>query len=88
MRQEALALVAELENQPADTYVPPQSFVFIFAGLGEKERALAHQERAYEDGASPFNYLTPYVRACTRSRRITRDGSSRCGSSCEVPPVT
>jgi len=63
MREEALALVAELENQTADTYVPPQSFVFIFAGLGEKERALAHQERAYEDGASPFNYLTPYVRA-------------------------
>ena len=63
MRDEALALVAELQNQSADTYVPPQSFVFIYAGLGERERALAHQERAYEDGASPFNYLTPYVRA-------------------------
>ena len=63
MRDEALALVKELQNQSADTYVPPQSFVFIYAGLGERERALAHQERAYEDGASPFNYLTPYVRA-------------------------
>jgi tetratricopeptide (TPR) repeat protein len=63
MRDKALALVTELQNQNAEIYVPPQSFVFIHAGLGQRVRALAHQERAYEDGASPFNYLTPYVRA-------------------------
>jgi len=37
--------------------------VFIYAGLGERERALQYQEKAYEDGASPFNYLTPCIRA-------------------------
>jgi tetratricopeptide (TPR) repeat protein len=63
MRDQALALIAELGRSPADVYVPPQSYVFIYAGLGDRERALQHQETAYADGASPFNYLTPAVRA-------------------------
>jgi eukaryotic-like serine/threonine-protein kinase len=63
MRQQALDLVAELDSQDSDTYVPPQCYVFIYAGLGERDRALQYQEKAYEDGASPFNYLTPCIRA-------------------------
>jgi hypothetical protein len=45
------------------TYVPPQCVVFTYAALGERERALEYQERAYEDGASSFNYLFPGIRA-------------------------
>jgi hypothetical protein len=30
--------------------------------MGNREAALQHQERAYEDGASPLNYLSPFVR--------------------------
>jgi serine/threonine protein kinase/tetratricopeptide (TPR) repeat protein len=63
MRAEALRLVDELRGQAPDIYVPPQSYVFIYAGLGERERALEYQEKAYEDGASPFNYLSPCIRA-------------------------
>lgn len=62
MRDEALGLIAELERQARDAYVAPQSYVFIYAGLGERERALAYQEQAYEDGASPLNYLAPSMR--------------------------
>jgi tetratricopeptide (TPR) repeat protein len=62
MRDEAMGLISELESQARDVYVPPQSYVFIYAGLGERDRALAHQEQAYEDGASPFNYFTPSIR--------------------------
>ncbi|MEP7000535.1 MAG: protein kinase [bacterium] len=62
MRDEALRLIEEMDAQAADAYVPPQSYVFIYAGLGERERALAYQDKAYEDGASPFNYLTPSIR--------------------------
>lgn len=62
MRAAALALVAELEQLSPDIYVPPQSYVFIYAGLGEQASALAYQEQAYADGASPFNYLTPAIR--------------------------
>ena len=63
MREQALALVDELNGKDSDTYVPPQCFVFIYAALGERERALEYQEKAYEDGASPFNYLFPGIRA-------------------------
>jgi eukaryotic-like serine/threonine-protein kinase len=62
MRQEALALVPELNRLARDMYVPPQAYVFIYAGLGKREEALEYQDRAYQDGASPFNYLTPGVR--------------------------
>ena len=63
MRAEALTLIEELDRQSRHTYVPPQCYVFIYAGLGDPDRALTHQERAYVDGASPFNYLTPAIRS-------------------------
>lgn len=62
MRDEALSLIPELDRQAHETYVPPQAYVFIYKGLKERERALKYQEKAYEDGASPFNYLTPSIR--------------------------
>jgi serine/threonine protein kinase len=62
MREEALGLVAELNRQALETYVPSQCYVFIYAGLGERKKALDYQEEAYVDGASPFNYLNPNVR--------------------------
>jgi tetratricopeptide (TPR) repeat protein/tRNA A-37 threonylcarbamoyl transferase component Bud32 len=61
-RDQALAIVEELRALPGDTYVPPQCYVFVYAGLGERERALEYQEMAYTDGASPFNYLFPGIR--------------------------
>src|SRR5262249_17290688 len=63
VRGDALRLVGELDARGADTYVHPQCYVFIYAGLGERERALEFQEKAYDDGASPFNYFTPCIRA-------------------------
>jgi tetratricopeptide (TPR) repeat protein/TolB-like protein/tRNA A-37 threonylcarbamoyl transferase component Bud32 len=63
MREEAMALINELRAANQDTYIPPQCYVFIYAGLGERDRALEFQERAYEEGASPFNYLSPCIRA-------------------------
>jgi TolB-like protein/tetratricopeptide (TPR) repeat protein/tRNA A-37 threonylcarbamoyl transferase component Bud32 len=63
MRGDALKVVAELSNSAPDTYVPPQCYVYIYAALGERERALEYQEKAYADGASPFNYLFPSIRA-------------------------
>jgi tetratricopeptide (TPR) repeat protein len=62
MREEALGLIAELRNSPPDIYVPPQCYVYIYAALDERERALEYQEKAYADGASPFNYHFPGIR--------------------------
>jgi tetratricopeptide (TPR) repeat protein/tRNA A-37 threonylcarbamoyl transferase component Bud32 len=61
-RDQALAIIGELQALPPDTYVPPQCYVFVYAALGERERALEYQEMAYTDGASPFNYLYPGIR--------------------------
>jgi TolB-like protein/tRNA A-37 threonylcarbamoyl transferase component Bud32/tetratricopeptide (TPR) repeat protein len=62
MRERALALIEELNVRSRDAYIPPQCFVFIYAGLGNPARALEYQERAYQDGSSPFNYLSPSMR--------------------------
>ena len=59
---DAVNLIAELHRQSREMYVPPQSYVYIYAGLGNTVKALEYQEKAYEDGASPFNYLTPNIR--------------------------
>jgi hypothetical protein len=56
-----LALLAELNAISRDRYVHPQCYTFIYAGLGRAEK-LDFQERAYEHGASPLNYLSPFVR--------------------------
>ena len=61
-RAEALALLEELERHRHDGYVPPQCYVYIHAGLGDRATALDYQERAYQDGASPFNYFVPSIR--------------------------
>ncbi len=66
----------EMNDQPAATgvietlhrressgrYVAPHCYVYTYHGLGDRQAALEHQERAYEDGASPLNYLSPFVR--------------------------
>jgi TolB-like protein/tetratricopeptide (TPR) repeat protein len=62
MRREAKALLSELERRERDIYVPPQCYVYTYAGLGYRDKALEFQEKAYEDGASPLNYLTPFIR--------------------------
>jgi tetratricopeptide (TPR) repeat protein len=62
LRTQAQAIIDELSRLPAETYVPPQCYVFVYAALGERERALDSQEKAYLDGASPFNYLYPGIR--------------------------
>jgi TolB-like protein/tetratricopeptide (TPR) repeat protein/tRNA A-37 threonylcarbamoyl transferase component Bud32 len=62
MRAKASALIDELNALSRQMYVPPQCYVFIHAGLGDRSQALRFQGSAYQDGASPFNYLAPYIR--------------------------
>ena len=62
MREQAMNLLVELDDHARSLYVPPQCYVYIYTGLGQRANALEFQEKAYEDGASPFNYLTPAVR--------------------------
>ncbi|HEX5109543.1 MAG TPA: protein kinase [Vicinamibacterales bacterium] len=57
----ARGLLDELKGMTSQRYVPPHSQAFIYAGLGDLERAFEWQARAFADGASPFNYLSPVI---------------------------
>jgi tetratricopeptide (TPR) repeat protein len=62
MRDRALAIVRELDELQSRRYVAPHCYVYVYHGLGERERALLHQEDAYRDGGQPLNYLSPFIR--------------------------
>ena len=64
LRDRALDVVRELDEMRRNhMYVAPHCYVYIFHGLGERQRALDYQEQAYADGASPLNYLSPFIRS-------------------------
>lgn len=62
MRDKALAIVRELDEAQHRRYVAPHCYVYVYHGLGEREKALLHQEDAYRDGGQPLNYLSPFIR--------------------------
>jgi TolB-like protein len=62
MPERALAIVRELDEQQHQRYVAPHCYVYVFHGLGERDRAMLHQEDAYRDGGQPLNYLSPFIR--------------------------
>jgi eukaryotic-like serine/threonine-protein kinase len=55
------------------TYVPPHCCVYIHAGLGDLDQAFAWQDRAFEDGASPFNYFAPVLECLHDDPRFKED---------------
>ena len=46
-KSEALKTLAELQALAGRKYVPPHSFAYIYAGLGDKERAFEWLEKGY-----------------------------------------
>jgi TolB-like protein/tetratricopeptide (TPR) repeat protein len=54
-------IVEQLDHLARHRYVPPHCFAFIHAGSNEIDRALDWQAKAYDDGASPFNYFSPLI---------------------------
>ena len=71
--EKATEILARLDEMKATVYVPPHCYVYIYAGLGELDRAFAHQDKAFEDGASPFNYFAPIVDALHDDPRFLED---------------
>lgn len=61
MREKAMAIVRELDEAQHRRYVAPHCYVYVYHGLGEREKALLHQEDAYRDGGQPLNYLSPFI---------------------------
>jgi tetratricopeptide (TPR) repeat protein len=56
-RAQALALLDELNALSARGYVTPAAFVFLYAGLGEKDRAFEWLEKAAQDQTNLMKYL-------------------------------
>ena len=70
---EAQAIVAELDAMQATRYVPPHAYAYLYCYLGDLDRAFEYQARACEEGASPFNYLSPMVEPMQRDPRFAGD---------------
>jgi Tfp pilus assembly protein PilF len=59
---EAEQVLAELERRSAaGSYVPPHCYVYIHASRGDLNKAFEWQEKACEDGAPPFYFLSPAI---------------------------
>lgn len=68
-RERVDALLAELEAMSARKYVPPHCQAYIYAGLNDLDRAVEWEAKAYDDGASPFNYFSPVIDNLQRDPR-------------------
>ena len=53
----ARAILADLERPQPDRFVPAYYFALIHVGLGDKDRAFAALERAFEERVGPVNEL-------------------------------
>jgi TolB-like protein/Tfp pilus assembly protein PilF len=62
VREKAMAIISEFDDMRSRRYVAPHCYVYVYYGLGERDRALLHQEDAYRDGGQPLNYLSPFIR--------------------------
>jgi TolB-like protein/tetratricopeptide (TPR) repeat protein len=65
----ARAILKELDEIASHRYVPPHCMTYIYAGLNDLERALEWEARAYDDGASPFHYVSPLIENLHGCRR-------------------
>jgi len=54
---EAQKLLAELNQMSTQTYVSPYDLAILYVGLGDKDRALAQLNKAYDDRAGWIIYL-------------------------------
>jgi DNA-binding winged helix-turn-helix (wHTH) protein/TolB-like protein/Flp pilus assembly protein TadD len=56
-RSEALAGLTELQERAKRQYVPPYDIALIYIGLGEKDKAFAWLEKAYNDHSTEMIYF-------------------------------
>ncbi len=56
-KSEALAALASLQERAKRQYVPPYDIALIYVGLGEKDKAFAWLEKAYNDHSTEMIYF-------------------------------
>jgi pentatricopeptide repeat protein len=72
-RQDALKLLAEMNERRKRGYVPAGAFVNAYLGLGENDKALAFLEQAYKEQSNILQYLNshPYLTPVRNDPRFT-----------------
>jgi eukaryotic-like serine/threonine-protein kinase len=60
-RSDAEAILAELDAMAGQRYLPPHAYAYIYCDLGDLDRAFEWQEKACDEGAPPFNFLSPML---------------------------
>ena len=56
-KSEALAALAELQDRAKRQYIPPYDIALIYIGLGEKDKAFAWLEKAYNEHSTEMIYF-------------------------------
>jgi tetratricopeptide (TPR) repeat protein len=73
----AKKILDEFETMRASgRYVGPHAWVYVYAGLRDLDHAFEWQAKAIDDGASPFNYLSPQLGFLHRDPRFLQDLSA------------
>jgi serine/threonine protein kinase/tetratricopeptide (TPR) repeat protein len=67
------AILQRLKGLEDTLYVPPHCYVYIYAGLGDFDKAFEWQDKAFADGASPFNYFSPSLECLHADPRFKAD---------------
>jgi TolB-like protein/Tfp pilus assembly protein PilF len=66
-------ILQRLDAMRDTVYVPPHCYVYIYAGLRDFDQAFAWQDKAFDDGASPFNYFAPVLESLHSDPRFKED---------------
>ncbi len=66
-------ILGRLDSLRDTVYVPPHCYVYIYTGLRDFDQAFAWQDKAFEDGASPFNYFAPVLESLHVDPRFKDD---------------
>ena len=56
-KEKAHQIIVQLKEQSKQSYVPAYNIATIYAGLGDKDQAIAYLEKEYEEGAYYMNLL-------------------------------
>ncbi len=89
-KAEALKIIRELQERSKKEFVPSYTIATIYAGLGEKEQALHHLTKSYEEGSFYMIHLKvePILDPLRSDSRFTdlMRKVGMCGVSCINQP--
>ena len=56
-KDDAMRIIEKLERRTRQGHIPATTFAFIYAALGDKEKAIAYLEKGYEERAFQMQFL-------------------------------